>query len=145
MANIIDTAINAGNFTTLIAAIKAANLTNILQDPGPFTVFAPTDEAFAKLPEGAVEALLQDIPRLKQVLKYHVVSAKLMTDEITRLKMKSATTVEGSNIRIDLSNGVKINNAMVTSPDIEADNGVIHIINTVLMPKIKAIVEPAQG
>jgi uncharacterized surface protein with fasciclin (FAS1) repeats len=145
MANIIDTAINAGNFTTLIAAIKAANLTNILQDPGPFTVFAPTDEAFAKLPEGAVEALLQDIPRLKQVLKYHVVSAKLMTDEITRLKMKSATTVEGSNIRIDLSNGVKINNAMVTSPDIEADNGVIHIINTVLMPKIKAIAEPAQG
>jgi uncharacterized surface protein with fasciclin (FAS1) repeats len=132
MANIVDTAVNAGSFSTLVTAIKAADLTGTLQGTGPFTVFAPTDEAFDKLPEGTVDALLKDIPKLKKVLKYHVISGKVMAADV--MKRKSAKTVEGSDVKIDASNGVKVNDATVTSPDVSADNGVIHIIDTVLIP-----------
>lgn len=132
MANIVDTAVKAGSFNTLVAAIKAADLTSTLQGAGPFTVFAPTDEAFAKLPAGTVDGLLKDLPKLKKILTYHVVSGKVMAADV--VKQKSAKTVEGSDVRIDASSGVKINDATVTSPDVAADNGVIHVIDTVLIP-----------
>ena len=133
MADIVDTAVNAGSFSTLVAAIKAAQLVDTLKGAGPFTVFAPTDEAFAKLPEGTVDALLKDIPKLKKILTYHVVSGKVMAADV--VKLKSATTVEGSDVKIDASNGgVKVNDATVVTPDVAADNGVIHIIDTVLLP-----------
>jgi uncharacterized surface protein with fasciclin (FAS1) repeats len=132
MADIVDTAVAAGSFTTLAAALKAAGLVETLKGKGPFTVFAPTDEAFEKLPAGTVEALLKDIPKLKQILTYHVVSGKVMAADVA--KMKSATTVEGSDVMVDATNGVKINDSMVTKADIAADNGVIHVIDSVLMP-----------
>ncbi|MCY7382644.1 MAG: fasciclin domain-containing protein [Microcoleus sp. CAN_BIN18] len=132
MADIVDTAVSAGSFTTLVAAVKAAGLVDTLKGPGPFTVFAPTDEAFAKLPAGTVDALLKDIPKLKKILTYHVVSGKVMAADAA--KLKSAKTVEGSEIKIDASNGVKINDATVTTADVAADNGVIHIIDSVLLP-----------
>jgi uncharacterized surface protein with fasciclin (FAS1) repeats len=132
MADIVDTAVNAGSFSTLVAAVKAANLVETLKGKGPFTVFAPTDAAFAKLPAGTVDGLLKDLPKLKQILTYHVVSGKVMAADV--IKLKSATTVEGSDVKIDASSGVKINNATVSTPDVAADNGVIHIIDTVLMP-----------
>ena len=130
--DIVDTAVKAGSFTTLVAAVQAAGLAETLKGTGPFTVFAPTDEAFAKLPQGTVDALLQDIPKLKQILTYHVVAGNVMAADV--VKMKSAQTVEGSEVKIDASSGVKINNSTVTTPDVAADNGVIHIIDTVLMP-----------
>nr|WP_290224856.1 fasciclin domain-containing protein [Trichocoleus desertorum] len=132
MADIVDTAVNAGSFSTLVAAVKAANLVDTLKGEGPFTVFAPTDEAFAKLPAGTVDALLKDVPKLTKILTYHVVSGKVMAADVT--KLKSATTVEGSDVKIDASSGVKINDSTVTTPDVAADNGVIHIIDTVLIP-----------
>jgi uncharacterized surface protein with fasciclin (FAS1) repeats len=129
LADIVDTAVNAGSFSTLVAAIKAAQLVDTLKGAGPFTVFAPTDEAFAKLPEGTVDALLKDIPKLKKILTYHVVSGKVMAADV--VKLKSATTVEGSDVKIDASNGgVKVNDATVATPDVAADNGVIHIIDS---------------
>ncbi len=133
MADIVDTAVNAGSFNTLVAAVKAANLVDTLKGAGPFTVFAPTDEAFAKLPEGTVDGLLQDIPKLTQILTYHVVPGKVTSSEVVNLT--SATTVEGSSVKIDASNGgVKVNDAIVTTPDVTADNGVIHVIDKVLLP-----------
>ncbi len=132
MADIVDTAVKAGSFSTLVAAVKAAGLVDTLKGKGPFTLFAPNDQAFAKLPEGTVDELLKDIPKLKKILTYHVVSGKVMSADV--VKLKSAKTVEGEDVKIDASHGVKINNATVTSPDVAADNGVIHIIDTVLMP-----------
>ncbi len=132
MADIIETAVNAGSFSTLVTAIKAAGLVDTLKGAGPFTVFAPTDEAFAKLPAGTVEALLQDLPKLKKILTYHVVSGKVMAADV--VKLKSAKTVEGSEVKIDASNGVKVNDSTVVTPDVAADNGVIHIIDAVLLP-----------
>lgn len=132
MADIVDTAVSAGSFNTLVTAVKAAGLVDTLKSPGPFTVFAPTDEAFAKLPKGTVEALLKDIPKLKKILTYHVVSGKVLASDV--VKLKSANTVEGSGVKIDASNGVKINDANVVTPDVAADNGVIHVIDTVLIP-----------
>lgn len=132
MADIVDTAANAGSFSTLVAAVKAAGLVETLKGAGPFTVFAPTDEAFAKLPEGTVDSLLKDIPKLKQILTYHVVSGKVMAADV--VKLKSAKTVEGSDVKIDASKGVKVNDSTVTTPDVDTDNGVIHIIDTVLLP-----------
>ena len=134
MADIVDTAVKAGSFNTLVAAVKAAGLVDTLKGAGPFTVFAPTDEAFAKLPNGTVDALLKDIPKLKKILTYHVVSGKVKAADFS-LTLKSATTVEGSDVKIDASNGgVKVNDATVATPDVAADNGVIHIIDTVLLP-----------
>jgi uncharacterized surface protein with fasciclin (FAS1) repeats len=132
MANIIDTATNNGSFKTLVAAIEAAGLVDTLKGAGPFTVFAPTDEAFNKLPAGTVDALLQDIPKLKKILTYHVVSGKVLAADV--VKLKTAKTVEGSDVKIDASNGVKINDATVAAADVAADNGVIHVIDTVLIP-----------
>lgn len=133
MADIVDTAVSAGSFNTLVAAVKAAGLVDTLKGAGPFTVFAPTDDAFAKLPSGTVDALLTDIPKLKKILTYHVVSGKVMASDV--VKLNSATTVQGSDVKIDASNGgVKVNDATVANADVAADNGVIHIIDTVLIP-----------
>ncbi|QMS86741.1 fasciclin domain-containing protein [Nostoc edaphicum CCNP1411] len=132
MANIIDTATNNGSFKTLVAAIEAAGLVDTLTGAGPFTVFAPTDAAFNKLPAGTVDALLKDIPKLKKILTYHVVSGKVLAADVA--KLKTAKTVEGSDVKIDASNGVKINDAKVATADVAADNGVIHVIDTVLIP-----------
>jgi uncharacterized surface protein with fasciclin (FAS1) repeats len=132
MADIVDTAVNAGSFSTLVSAVKAAGLVETLKGAGPFTVFAPTDEAFAKLPAGTVEGLLKDLPKLKKILTYHVVAGKVMAADV--VKLTSAKTVEGSDIKIDASHGVKVNDSTVVTPDVAADNGVIHIIDTVLLP-----------
>ena len=132
MADIVDTAVKAGSFNTLVAAVKAAGLADTLKGAGPYTLFAPNDAAFAKLPAGTVDALLKDIPKLKKILTYHVVAGKVMAADVS--KLKSAATVEGSDVKIDISNGVKINDSKVTTADVAADNGVIHIIDTVLMP-----------
>lgn len=134
MADIVDTAVNAGSFKTLVAAVQAAGLVDTLKGPGPFTVFAPTDEAFAKLPAGTVDSLLADIPQLTKILTYHVVSGKVMSSDV--VKLDSASTVEGSTVKIDASSGgVKVNDAKVVTPDVTADNGVIHVIDTVLIPQ----------
>jgi uncharacterized surface protein with fasciclin (FAS1) repeats len=132
MPDIVDTAMSAGTFSTLVAAVTAAGLADTLKSPGPFTVFAPTDEAFSKLPSGTVEALLEDILTLRKILEYHVVSGKVTAADV--VKLDSATTVEGSDVKIDASNGVKVNDATVVQPDIETDNGVIHVIDSVLLP-----------
>jgi len=133
MANIVETAIAAGSFKTLVEAVKAANLVDTLSGPGPFTVFAPNDAAFAKLPAGTVEGLLKDMPKLKSVLTYHVVPGKVMSSDVS--KMQSAKTVQGQRVSIDTTDGVKIDSAKVVKADIEADNGVIHVIDSVIMPK----------
>jgi uncharacterized surface protein with fasciclin (FAS1) repeats len=134
MADIVSTAVNAGSFNTLVAAVKAAGLVDTLQGPGPFTVFAPTDDAFAKLPAGTVDSLLKDIPQLKKILTYHVVSGKVTAADVA--KLTSANTVEGSSVNINASNGsVKVNDATVVTPDVAADNGVIHVIDSVLIPQ----------
>ena len=131
-ADIVDTAIAAGSFKTLVAAVQAADLVDTLRGPGPFTVFAPTDDAFAKLPPGTVDALLADKAALTAVLTYHVVAGKVTAADVAGLT--EATTVQGGKLAIDTSNGVKINDATVTTADVMATNGVIHVIDTVLMP-----------
>ncbi|MCA9364896.1 MAG: fasciclin domain-containing protein [Candidatus Moranbacteria bacterium] len=130
---IVDVAASNGSFTTLVAAVQAAGLMETLSGPGPFTVFTPTDDAFAKLPEGTVEALLEDPEKLASILTYHVVPGKVMSADVA--KITSATTVNGQNVTIDTANGVKINDAMVVIPDVPASNGVIHVIDTVLLPE----------
>lgn len=133
MKTIVETAVDAGNFTTLVTAIKAAGLVETLSGPGPFTVFAPTDAAFAKLPAGTVEGLLKDKTKLASILTYHVVPGKVMAKDV--MGLTSAKTVQGGMLKIDTTNGVKINDAMVTTADIETSNGVIHVIDTVLLPQ----------
>ncbi|MEM6701688.1 MAG: fasciclin domain-containing protein [Acidobacteriota bacterium] len=130
--DIVDTAVAAGSFNTLVTAVKAAGLVDTLKGEGPFTVFAPTDEAFAALPEGTLEALLADKAKLTAVLTYHVVSGKVMAADV--VKITEAATVQGGKVAVDASNGVKINNATVVTADIETSNGVIHVIDTVLIP-----------
>ena len=132
MKNIVEIAVAGKQFKTLVAAVQAAGLADTLQGAGPFTVFAPTDEAFAKLPAGTVEGLLTDLPKLKNILTYHVVEGKVMAKDVAGVK--SAKTVQGADLRVDANHGVKINNAMVTQADVEASNGVIHVIDTVLLP-----------
>src|SRR5579862_54552 len=134
-ADIVVTAI-AGNFNTLVAAVKAAGPVDTLKGPGPFTVFAPTDEAFAKLPAGTLESLLkpENRAKLQSILTYHVVSGKVMSQDV--VKMDSAKTVEGHNITIKTVNGVvMVNNAHVIKADIKASNGVIHVIDAVILPE----------
>ena len=133
MADIVDTAVSAGQFTTLVTAVQAAGLVDTLKGPGPFTVFAPTDDAFAKLPDGTVEGLLNDIPQLTAVLTYHVVPGRVMAADVVGLS--SATTVQGQDLSIDTADGVKVGGANVVQTDIEADNGVIHVIDSVVLPK----------
>ena len=132
MKNIVEIAAGSNQFKTLVAAVKAAGLAETLQGPGPFTVFAPTDDAFARLPAGTVEGLLNDLPKLKGVLTYHVVAGKVLAKDVSTLK--HAKTVQGGDLHVDASHGVKINDAKVTQADIEASNGVIHVIDTVLIP-----------
>jgi uncharacterized surface protein with fasciclin (FAS1) repeats len=131
--NIVETAVEAGSFTTLVAAVEAAGLAETLSGEGPFTVFAPTDEAFAALPEGTVEALLEDIPALTAILTYHVVPGAVMSGDLSDDMM--ATTVNGADITVSIDMGtVMINDATVTTADIETSNGVIHVIDSVILP-----------
>jgi len=130
--DLLDVAHKAGAFKTLSAAVHAAGLADALRGPGPFTVFAPTDEAFAELPEGTVAALLKQPDKLRAVLTYHVVSGKLAAKDV--VKLKEARTLQGQNLAIDTSVGVKVNNAKVVQTDVAAANGVIHVIDTVLLP-----------
>ena len=133
--DIVDTAVAAGQFGTLVAAIQAAGLVDVLKGDGPFTVFAPTDEAFAALPAGTVEDLLkpENKDQLIAVLTYHVVPGKIMSADIAG-KTAEVATVQGSNISVNATNGVMVDNATVVAADIEADNGVIHVIDQVVLP-----------
>jgi uncharacterized surface protein with fasciclin (FAS1) repeats len=130
--DIVDTAVEAGSFNTLAKALTEAGLVDTLKGPGPYTVFAPTDAAFAKLPPGTLEALLADKAKLTKVLTYHVVSGKVMAADV--VKLTRVQTVEGQSVRITASQGVKVNDANIVKTDIEASNGVIHVIDTVILP-----------
>jgi uncharacterized surface protein with fasciclin (FAS1) repeats len=131
--DIVDTAVDAGSFKTLATALQAAGLVDTLKGAGPFTVFAPTDAAFAKIPKADLDALLADKEALTQVLTYHVVPGKVMAADV--VKLKQAKTVEGSSVKIKVTDGkVKIDGANVAATDIAASNGVIHVIDTVIMP-----------
>lgn len=133
-ADIIDTAVGAGSFKTLATALTAAGLVETLKGSGPFTVFAPTDEAFAKLPKGTLEALLADKAALTKVLTYHVVSGNVLAADV--VKLTKATTVQGSTVKIKSNKqGVRVNDANVVKTDVLATNGVIHVIDTVLIPR----------
>ena len=135
--DIVDTAVAAEKFKTLVAAVKAAGLVDTLKGEGPFTVLAPTDEAFAKLPEGTVESLLkpENKEKLVAILKYHVIPAKAMAADVVKLDGKSVKTAEGKSAKIEVKDGtVMINDAKVVKTDIECSNGVIHVIDTVLLP-----------
>jgi uncharacterized surface protein with fasciclin (FAS1) repeats len=132
--DIVDVAVAAGSFTTLAKALQAAGLVETLKGAGPFTVFAPTDEAFAKLPAGTLDALLKDKEQLKAVLTYHVVSGKVASGEV--VKLNSAKTVNGSMVKISALNGVvKVDDATVVKADVAATNGVIHVIDRVILPR----------
>jgi uncharacterized surface protein with fasciclin (FAS1) repeats len=135
-ADIVDTAVSAGQFNTLVAAVKAAGLVDTLKGEGPFTVFAPTDEAFAKLPAGTVEGLLkpENKEQLVAILTYHVVPGKIMSGDVAG-KKTMAKTVQGGDITVDATNGVMVNGAKVVKADIATDNGVIHVIDAVILPK----------
>jgi uncharacterized surface protein with fasciclin (FAS1) repeats len=130
--DIVDTAVAAGSFKTLATALGAAGLVDTLKGKGPFTVFAPTDEAFAKIPKADLDALLKDKAKLTAVLTYHVVPGKVMAKDVKAGKVK---TVQGSEMTISTTGGVSVDNAKVVKTDIVADNGVIHVIDTVIMPK----------
>jgi uncharacterized surface protein with fasciclin (FAS1) repeats len=131
MPDIVDIAVGNGNFTTLVAAVQAAGLVEALKSPGPFTVFAPIDTAFANLPPGTVQTLVQNPPQLARILKYHVVAGKFTQADLA--KLKTVESLEGSPISIDCSNGFEVKNSSVIIPDIEADNGIIHVIDRVIL------------
>ena len=130
--DIVDTAVAAGTFTTLVAAVQAAGLVETLKGEGPFTVFAPTDEAFAALPAGTVEGLLADPAALAAILTYHVVAGKVMSTDLT--EGMTAKTVQGGDVTITLEGGPKVNGAVISGPDVAASNGVIHVIDAVILP-----------
>lgn len=130
--DIVDTAVAAGSFETLVAAVKAAGLVETLKGEGPFTVFAPTDEAFAKLPEGAIQSLLADKEKLTAVLTYHVVAGRLKAGDV--IAKSRLSTVQGSDLSVDATDDVMIGSAKVVKADIETSNGVIHVIDSVLIP-----------
>ena len=135
MQNIIDTAVAAGSFKILAAALTAAGLVDTLNSAGPFTVFAPTDDAFAKLPEGTVDKLLKDVPKLTAILTYHVLSGKVMAADVMKMDGKTAKTVNGADLKITTQGGVNLNGSVhVTKTDIDCSNGVIHVVDAVLMP-----------
>lgn len=131
MADIVEIAVGAGSFQTLVTAVQAAGLVETLQGPGPFTVFAPTDEAFAKLPPGTIQTLVQNIPQLTRILTYHVVPGQFLQAELA--EREALISVEGSPLKIQTADGFEVNNATVVAPDIQADNGVIHVVDTVLL------------
>jgi uncharacterized surface protein with fasciclin (FAS1) repeats len=131
-ADIVDTAVQAGSFKTLVTAVQAAGLVDTLKGKGPFTVFAPTDEAFAKIPKADLDALLKDKAKLTAVLTYHVVAGKVMAKDVKAGKVK---TVQGSELTLGTTGGVTVDGAKVVKADIVADNGVIHVIDSVVLPK----------
>ena len=131
MANIVEIALSSPDFSVLVSAVKAADLVDTLQSPGAFTVFAPTDAAFAKLPPGTVQTLVQNSPQLARILTYHVVAGKLTQADLA--KLGSVDSLEGSPIPIDCSDNFEVKNATVITPDIEADNGIIHVIDNVIL------------
>ena len=137
-ANIVETAVAAGQFKTLAAALEAAGLVDALSGDGPFTVFAPTDEAFAKLPAGTVESLLkpENKEKLKSILLYHVVPGNVTAKQVMKLNGRTVKTLEGGSIKVSTVHGVTVDGARVTKTDIQASNGVIHVIDTVLIPKM---------
>jgi len=134
--DIVETAIGAGQFKTLAAALEAAGLIDALKGSGPFTVFAPTDEAFAKLPAGTLESLLrpENKEKLKAILLYHVVPGDVPASQVLKLNGRSVKTLQGSSVKVDTRDGVRVNDAKVIKTDVKASNGVIHIIDTVLLP-----------
>ena len=137
--NIVQAATDAGSFKTLVAAVNAAGLAGTLQGPGPFTVFAPTDAAFAKLPAGTVDALLKDLPKLRSILTYHVIAGKVASGDIVKANGAKPVTVNGLPLDIVVRNGqVLVNGAQVVTADIQASNGVIHVIDSVLLPPAAA-------
>ncbi|QSJ15849.1 fasciclin domain-containing protein [Nostoc sp. UHCC 0702] len=137
MADLVETAVNAGNFNTLLKAVNAAKLEETLKSPDSLTIFAPTDEAFGRLPKETLDSLLQDIPKLKKVLMYHVAFGDVRSDDLEQIE--EAETLEGSIVAIASTDGViKVNDANVLKTDIIADNGVIHVIDQVLMPAFVA-------
>ncbi len=132
MTTIVDIAVNNAGFSTLVTAVTAANLVEALQSPGPFTVFAPNDAAFAKLPSGTITTLVQNIPQLARILTYHVVAGRYTKEDL--IGVKSLTSLEGSRIDLNILNDdFEVNNATVIAPNIEADNGIIHVIDTVIL------------
>ena len=131
MPDIVDIAVGAGSFQTLVTAVQVAKLVDALKSPGPFTVFAPNDDAFAKLPPGTITTLVQNVPQLTRILMFHVVSGKFMKADLAKLGF--VTSLEGSPIKIDCSDGFEVKNATVVAADIEADNGVIHVIDNVIL------------
>ena len=133
--DVVDVAVENGSFTTLVAAVKAAGLVDTLKGKGPFTIFAPTDAAFSKLPDGTVEMLLKpdNKDKLTAVLTYHVVAGKVMAKDV--VKLDSAKTLQGQSVMVKTDMGVMINNAHVVMPDVKASNGVIHVIDAVIIPK----------
>jgi uncharacterized surface protein with fasciclin (FAS1) repeats len=131
MPDIVDIAVSNDNFTTLVAAVQAAGLVEALQSPGPFTVFAPVDAAFAALPPGTVQTLVQNPPQLARILKFHVVAGKFTQAELA--KLGKVDSLEGSPIPIDCSDGFEVKNSTVIAADIEADNGIIHVIDRVIL------------
>jgi uncharacterized surface protein with fasciclin (FAS1) repeats len=131
MPDIVDIAVDNGNFTTLVAAVQAAGLVEALKSPGPFTVFAPIDAAFANLPPGTVQTLVQNTPQLARILKYHVVAGKFTQTDLAKLKI--VESLEGSLISIDCSDGFEVKNSTVITADIEADNGIVHVIDRVIL------------
>ena len=133
MKNLVETAINAGTFKTFIIALREAGLYDILCKEGPYTIFAPTDEAFSKLPEGTIKDLLKDREKLTDILTYHVVSNRVFSKDVT--KLKKVYTINGKQVKIKTGNNIKIDNARVIKSDIECINGIIHIIDEVLLPK----------
>ena len=133
MRNLVETVIAAGYFKTLISIIQEAGLVDTLSKEGPYTVFAPNDEAFSKISADIFENLLSDTEKLTEILTYHIMSNKMMSKEF--IKIKNAKTVNGKDVKINLKNGVKIDNATVVEPDIQCSNGVIHVIDKVLIPK----------
>ena len=141
MADIVDIAVEAGGFKTFVAAVQAAGLVETLKGKGPFTIFAPDDDAFAKLPAGTVDGLLKNVPKLKAILMYHVVPGKFTVDEIGQ--MKTAKTVQGQEVKIDAAHwwtfhiNPIINDAHMINTDIVTDNGIIHVLNRVLMPNME--------
>ncbi len=145
MPDIVDTAMSAGMFNTLVAAIKAAGLVDTLKGPGPFTVFAPTDEAFGKIPKEDLDILMRDTAKLKEILTFHVVEGKLLAADLAQHEYLQA--VSGGELRIDaktwhLHRNMKVNGANIIKPDLIVDNGVCHAIDKVIMPKMAVVDEP---
>jgi uncharacterized surface protein with fasciclin (FAS1) repeats len=138
MNTLIDVAVADGHFKTLAKALTAAGLVDTLKGAGPFTVFAPADDAFAKLPAGTLDSLLKDIPKLTAILKYHVLSGKVAAADVVKLDGKTAKTLNGADIEISTQGGVMLNGkTTVTKTDIDASNGLIHVVDSVLMPQTK--------